>query len=185
MITVVSGLPRSGTSMMMQMLEAGGLTPFSDQRRAADASNPRGYYEHERVKALAKDNAWVADAEGHVVKVIAQLLRHLPDGSDYRVVFMERDLDEVLDSQTAMLGRLGRPGGNPVVLRPVFERQLAEAKAWLNEHPRADVLYVPHRAVIEAPTAQAAAVNAFLGGGLDEAAMAAVVDPSLHRAHAD
>lgn len=181
MITVVSGLPRSGTSMLMQMLDAGGLPPYTDAERAADASNPRGYYEHERVKALARDNTWLADAEGHVVKVIAQLLGHLPDGFDYRIVFLERDLDEVLASQSAMLQRLGRPAAKPTVLRPVFERQLAAAKRWLDAHPRAEVLTVPHRDVIAEPAAQAARINAFLGGGLDEHAMAATVDPSLHR----
>ncbi len=181
MITVVSGLPRSGTSMMMQMLEAGGLAPFTNAQRAADASNPRGYYEHERVKGLGRDNAWLDEAEGHVVKVIAQLLRHLPDGHDYRVVFMERDLDEVLGSQTAMLGRLGRGAANPAVLRPVFERQLKEAKAWLDAHPRAEVRYVAHRTAVDDPAATAAALSAFLGGVLDVNAAAAAVDPSLHR----
>ena len=181
MITVVSGLPRSGTSMMMQMLEAGGLTPFTDDQRAADASNPRGYYEHERVKSLARDNAWIEEADGHVIKVIAQLLHHLPDGPAYRVVFMERDLDEVLGSQTAMLGRLGRPAVNPAVLRPVFARQLDVAKAWLAAHDTTKALFVEHRRTISAPAAVVAELNAFLSGGLDEAAMAAVVDPSLHR----
>lgn len=167
--------------MLMQMLEAGGLPPYTDAERAADTSNPRGYYEHERVKVLARDNAWLDEAEGHVVKVIAQLLRHLPDGFDYRVVFLERDLDEVLASQSAMLQRLGRPAAKPAVLRPVFERQLAEAKRWLDAHPRADVLYVPHRDVIAAPAAEAARINGFFSATLDEDAMAASIDPSLHR----
>jgi hypothetical protein len=181
MITVVSGLPRSGTSMLMQMLDAGGLPPFTDAERAPDASNPRGYYEHERVKALARDNSWLAEAEGHVVKVIAQLLGHLPDGFDYRVAFLERDLDEVLASQAAMLQRLGRPGAEPDVLRPIFERQLAGAQRWLDAHPRATVLYVRHGDVVADPAEQAARLNAFLGGDLDQAAMAAAVDPALHR----
>lgn len=181
MITVVSGLPRSGTSMMMQMLEAGGLPVFTDAQRTPDASNPRGYYEHERVKALGRDSAWLPEADGHVVKVIAQLLRHLPSELDYRVVFMERDLSEVLSSQTSMLSRLGRPAANPTVLRPVFERQLAEARAWLDAEPHADALFVSHRDTVTDPAAIASAVNAFLGGRLDEEAMAATVDPSLHR----
>ena len=181
MITVVSGLPRSGTSMLMQMLEAGGLPPYTDAERAADPSNPRGYYEHERVKALARDNSWLAEAEGHVLKVIAQLLRYLPDGFDYRVVFLDRDLAEVLASQSAMLQRLGRPAAKPAVLRPVFERQFTEAKRWLDAHPRAEVLYVSHLDVIVEPAAQATRINDSLGGTLDEDAMVAIVDPSLHR----
>ena len=106
MIVVVSGLPRSGTSLMMQMLEAGGLPILMDDRRPADADNPRGYYEFQPVKTLDKDNSWMAQAEGKAVKVVSLLLYHLPPGHDYKVLFMERTIAEVLASQTAMLKRL-------------------------------------------------------------------------------
>ncbi|HLT47753.1 MAG TPA: hypothetical protein VK002_11040 [Rubricoccaceae bacterium] len=180
-VVVVSGLPRAGTSMLMQMLAAGGLRPFTDGAREADASNPRGYFEHERVKALARDKSWVPEAHGHAVKVVAPLLPHLPAGPAYRVVFVERALDEVLRSQTAMLARLGRPSADPAVVRPVYARHLAAARAWLDGTPRAEVLPLAHAEVLADPAAAAARLNAFLGGHLDEAAMAAVVDPSLHR----
>jgi hypothetical protein len=180
-LVVVTGLPRSGTSMLMQMLAAGGLRAFTDEARSADESNPRGYFEHERVKALARDRAWVPEAHERAVKVVAPLLPHLPAGPAYRVVFLERDLDEVLRSQAAMLARLGHPSADPAVLRPVYARQLAAARAWMDATPRTEVLALRHRDVIADPAGAAARLNAFLGGGLDEAAMAAVVDPSLHR----
>src|SRR3984957_677590 len=99
MITIVSGLPRSGTSLMMQMLEAGGMAVLSDGERKADTDNPKGYLEWERVKQLPKDPGLIAQAEGKVVKVISQLLLSLPGGHEYRVVFMQRALPEVLKSE--------------------------------------------------------------------------------------
>src|SRR6202795_633569 len=107
MITIVSGLPRSGTSLMMQMLEAGGLPVLSDGERKADTDNPRGYLEWERIKQLPKQPALIAEAEGKVVKVISQLLLSLPEGHEYRVIFMQRPLPEVLKSQDEMLRRRG------------------------------------------------------------------------------
>jgi len=109
-ITVVSGLPRSGTSMMMQMLGAGGLAVLTDGKRGADADNPRGYYEYEAVKSLGQDASWLASAGGKAVKIVSALLIHLPDGFDYRVIFMRRPIAEVLASQRAMLDRLGHAG---------------------------------------------------------------------------
>src|SRR5208283_3954323 len=107
MITIVSGLPRSGTSLMMQMLVAGGMTPLSDGERKADTDNPRGYLEWERIKQLPKEPGLIAEAEGKVVKVVSQLLLSLPEGPHYRIVFMQRPLAEVLKSQEQMLKRRG------------------------------------------------------------------------------
>jgi len=114
MITIVSGLPRSGTSLMMQMLAAGGMPVLSDGERKADTDNPKGYLEWERVKQLPKDPSLIAEAEGKVVKVISQLMLSLPDGHEYRIVFMQRPLAEVMKSQDEMLKRRGtyEPGGN-------------------------------------------------------------------------
>ena len=104
-IIVVSGLPRSGTSMMMGMLEAGGLELVVDGIRAADEDNPRGYYELERVKDLAKaeDKSWLITLQGKGVKVISLLLQHLPEAYNYKIIFMRRSIAEVLDSQSKML----------------------------------------------------------------------------------
>ncbi|MEL7364017.1 MAG: hypothetical protein AAFN13_18220 [Bacteroidota bacterium] len=186
-VVVVSGLPRSGTSMLMQMLTAGGLTAFTDSAREADASNPRGYFEHERVKALVRDQAWLPDADGRVVKVVAPLLPHLPVGPRYRVVLLDRDLDQVLRSQAAMLERQGRPVADAAVLRNAYARHLARARAWAEERPDTEPLVLRHADVVRDPAQAAAQLSAFLSGFIDEAsdldtdAMAAVVDPTLHR----
>jgi len=183
-VVVVSGLPRSGTSMMMQMLTAGGLTAFTDGAREGDESNPKGYYEHERVKALAKDSSWLSEADNLVVKVVAPLLRYLPAGPAYRIVFMERDIEEILQSQSTMLARDGRSSADREVLRRAYERQVAGAKAWIERSKKANAVSIPYLDVLSGPSAVAANVNTFLGGTLAEAEMAGVVDPSLHRERA-
>lgn len=182
-ITIVSGLPRSGTSMMMQMLTAGGLTAFTDGKREADESNPKGYYEHDRVKALAKDSSWLPEADNLVVKVVAPLLRYLPAGPAYLIVFLERDIEEILQSQSTMLDRDGRSAADHDTLRRAYKRQIAEAQAWAGRQKHAEMLTVAHRDALTNPAAVAARVNSFLGGSLNESAMAEAVDPSLHREH--
>jgi hypothetical protein len=107
-IVVVSGLPRSGTSMMMKMLEAGGIPVLTDYEREADEDNPKGYFEFERVKNLKDgDDAWLPQAKGKVVKVIAALLTDLPSSYEYEVIFMRRAMPEILASQRQMLIRRG------------------------------------------------------------------------------
>src|SRR6478736_4419274 len=125
-VTVVSGLPRSGTSMMMQMLAAGGLPILTDNVRAPDESNPRGYLEYEAVKRLRTDHSWLQQARGHAVKIIHLLLRELPiDGRfQYRVLFVERPIAEIIESQQIMVGRAGKAGADPLVLSKVFLNQL-------------------------------------------------------------
>jgi hypothetical protein len=184
-ITVVSGLPRSGTSLLMQMLRAGGIEPLTDGARAADADNPRGYLELEAVKRIREDPRFLADAGGRAVKVIAQLLPFLPRGAAfvYRVIFIERDLDEVLASQRAMLDRLGRRGAElpPERLRAVFATQAGQAKEALRARADVRLVEVEHAAVLADPRATARVLADFLGGDLDVEAMAAAVDPDLHR----
>ena len=190
MIAVVSGLPRSGTSLLMQMLEAGGVPPLADPpssplHRAADASNPRGYYELHAVRSLRAGAPWVHQAEGRAVKVVAPLLAHLPAGHRYRVVFVLRDLDEILASQSAMLERLGRPSLPAGTLRHAFAHQVDAARALLDGHERFSALYVQHADLIARPSTAAAGIASFLqqsGTRLDIAAMARVVDLSLYRA---
>jgi hypothetical protein len=145
-ITIVSGLPRSGTSMAMQMLHAGGMPVLADGVRTADADNPRGYFEFERVKALRTDKGWLDQAEGHVVKIIHLLLPELPPDRDYRVLFMERSLPEVVRSQSVMLERSGRAGGGlaPERLMAMYQVQLQQVHNWLASNPRAAVLKLPH-----------------------------------------
>src|SRR5208337_4515337 len=136
MITIVSGLPRSGTSLMMQMLVAGGMTPLSDGERRADEDNPRGYLEWERIKQLPQDPGCIAEAEGKVVKVISRLLLALPAGHEYRIIFMERPLAEVLASQDQMLRRRGTyKGADTAAISTPFEKHLREVYAWLDGKP--------------------------------------------------
>lgn len=183
MIVVVSGLPRSGTSMMMQMLEAGGIAPFADFQRAADDDNPKGYYELEAIKQLKTQPGVLKDAPGKAVKAIHMLLADLPDDYPYKVVFMRRDLGEVVASQRKMLERSGKKGAAlpDAALMKVFQGQLVKVDAWLKTQPNIQVLDVQHRSLIQDPGPVVQAVNVFLGGGLDTQAMAAVVDPSLYR----
>ncbi len=180
-ITVVSGLPRSGTSLMMQMLAAGGIEPLTDLRRPADDDNPRGYFEFEPIKKLKHDSAWLVQARGKAVKVISQLLFNLPATQSYRILFMRRDLDEVLASQAAMLVRRGTPAAAQEKLRDAFSAHLQKLDAWLVQCANMVTRNVDYAALVAHPSHAAAQVNQFLGGGLDVPAMAAAVDPLLYR----
>lgn len=182
-ITIVSGLPRSGTSLLMQMLAAGGMVPLTDSVRAADEDNPRGYFEFERVKGLPDDIGWLDEAHGKVVKVIHRLVVQLPEDRPYRVVFVERDLNEVLLSQAKMLARLGKPGGGLAAerLKTVFQQDLERVHTALTTKRGFSLLNVRHADLMAEPMIQAKAINAFLGGDLNEERMAAVVDRDLHR----
>ncbi len=183
-ITVVSGLPRSGTSMMMKMLEAGGILPLTDKIRAADEDNPKGYYEFERVKKLDKgDTAWLPDARGKSVKVISALLKYLPGDYHYKIIFMRRRIEEVLASQKQMLIRRGEPTDrvSDEELAAYFSKHLAAVERWLQLQPNIDVLYVNYNRALENPLETAQEINRFLGDTLNVQAMAAVVDPQLYR----
>lgn len=183
-IIVVSGLPRSGTSLMMQMLSAGGVPVLTDDLRPADVSNPRGYFEYEPVKWLARDNSCIAAGRGRAVKVIAQLVPFLPAGERYQFVFMHRDLGEVLRSQTSMIAaRGGQPAGPTEALAAIFERQLAAAEAHAQRLPHSTILVVEHRRLISDAVSVINGIADFLGRpDLDRVAMSKIVDPVLYRA---
>jgi len=189
-ITIVTGLPRSGTSMMMQMLVAGGMSPLTDGQREADASNPKGYFEYTKATQLGSDSSWIGESRGKVVKIVAQLLPEIPTEiggapAHYRVVFMERDLEEVLASQQTMLAHQGRQGANLESgrLADVFKKQLRKVHRAINDR-NISCLVVPHATAIQDPRSIAEEVNSFFDGSLDVAAMAAVVDPALYRERA-
>lgn len=185
-VTVVSGLPRSGTSMLMRMLEAGGIPPLTDGQRRADDDNPRGYYELEAVKRLPEDAAWVDEAGGRAVKAVSALLERLPAGRRYRVVFLERDLREVLASQRKMLERRGEPTDRvpEEQMAALFRKHLAGVLARAEARADMEVLRLDHAAVLASPAEAARRIDEFLGGGLDREAMAAAVDASLWRQRA-
>jgi predicted AlkP superfamily phosphohydrolase/phosphomutase/tetratricopeptide (TPR) repeat protein len=188
-LVVVTGLPRSGTSMLMQMLAAGGLGVLSDGLREADEDNPRGYLEFEPVKNLLKDSKWLFEERGKAIKIVVPLLAALPAGLACRVILSDRDLEEVLDSQERMLVRRNRPpAAKPErrrMLKDEYGRTLSRVKAMLARRPATQMLVIDYRGAIADPVATAEKMNRFLGGGLDAAKMAAAIDPTLHRNRAD
>lgn len=183
-VVIVSGLPRSGTSMMMKMLEAGGVDPMTDNLREADVDNPKGYYEYERVKNLEddKDKSYVQEARGKSLKVISFLLKHLPPENFYRVIFMVRDLDEVIASQNKMLDH--REAENPIrdeKAKELYRKHLINVKVLTRMGKNFDLLEVNYKKALQDPETIAKQINQFLGGKLDVREMATVVDPSLYR----
>ncbi len=183
MITIVSGLPRSGTSLMMQMLAAGGLSVLSDGERKSDTDNPRGYLEWERIKQLPKDPGCIAESEGKVVKVISQLLLSLPAGHDYRVIFMQRPLTEVLKSQDEMLVRRGShtAGEDTTAIEKAFRSHLIAVDKWLAEKTNIAVLRMPYHRILSEPQSAAEEIAGFLELPLDIEAMTRQVDANLYR----
>ena len=180
-VIIVSGLPRSGTSLMMQMLHGGGIEVVTDNIRTADTDNPRGYFEFERVKKIKEDKGWLPDARGKAVKMISQLLFDLPDTERYRVVFMQRDLMETLISQEKMLERRNREAAPREDIERAFVKHLDKLHAWLEAQPNFTVLFVKYSELVAHPEEEARRINEFLGGKLDARAMAAAVDPKLYR----
>jgi hypothetical protein len=181
-VLVVSGLPRSGTSLMMQMLERAGVPLFTDAVREADESNPRGYLEHEAVKRLASDQSWLPRAENKAVKVVSHLLVHLPPGYAYKVILMQRDIDEVVNSQQRMLERDGADStaSDPTALEAAYRQNLRRVERWAADN-HVSLLTVNHHDVMNTPLREAERVCRFLGIDADPAALAAVVDTGLYR----
>lgn len=181
-LTIVSGLPRSGTSMMMRMLEAGGMPVLVDNIRVADDDNPRGYYEFEPVKQTKRDPSWLQGSEGKAVKMVYRLLYDLPADRSYRVIFMRRNLDEVLASQKKMLARDGR--GDDVQdaeMSALFRSELARFENWVKKQPNFALIDVDYNELLSNAEPVVRRAAEFLEGSVDPAAMCAVVDPTLYR----
>jgi hypothetical protein len=183
-IPIISGLPRSGTSLMMTMLAAGGVEVWTDHLRIADDDNPVGYFELEDVKKLINgEHSWLARSNGKAVKVISTLLPYLPDGYHYRIIFMRRPMQEVLASQRKMLINRGE---NPDKISDdqmaeMFEKNLQQSERWINSQPYATRIDINYRQLITHPRPLVTEINLFLGGGLDEEKMLGVINPSLYR----
>jgi tetratricopeptide (TPR) repeat protein len=183
-VTIVSGLPRSGTSMMMQILAAGGIIPYTDGQRTPDSDNPRGYFEHEQAIGLASNAAWVPEARGKVVKIVAPLLPRLPGTEYYRILMMQRDLTEVIASQRAMLERLGRPGSalEEDRLAASLTQQMEQVTLWCSGQDHVQVLYLDYADVLKRPDETCQHLADFLkGSSLDLAAMRHAIVPTLRR----
>lgn len=182
-VVIVSGLPRSGTSLMMKMLESGGMEVLIDEIREADIDNPKGYYEFERVKKLPEDTEWLDDAKGRVVKVLAELIKHLPDENQYMIVFMMRDLDEIIRSQKKMIVRRGEDPDKVTdsEMKALLRRYLISLKQYVNGKDNMDVLYVSYNELMDDPEDPVEEVMDFFKGELDEDAMLNCIDGTLYR----
>lgn len=180
-IIVVSGLPRSGTSLMMQMLERGGIDIVADCERAADVDNPRGYYEFEAVKNLRDDATWIPMARGKAIKVVSLLLYNLPPAEQYRIIFMERNLDEVLVSQETMLQRRNQTAAPKEQIAEAYRVHLENLTDWLASQPNVSILKTGYAALIEQPRIQSQRIAEFLARPLNIEAMSEAIDPTLYR----
>lgn len=183
-IIIVSGLPRSGTSLMMMMLDAAGIPPMQDHVREADADNPKGYYEYERVKQMPEgDTKWVKDAKGKAVKVITMLLENLPAKYQYDVIIMRREIGEILASQRKMLERRGEDPNkvSDEEIGDLFQKHFDQVMVWIRKQKNFRLVEVSYNKMLEEPMSEIEKVNQFLGGNLDVTAMLAKVDPKLYR----
>lgn len=187
-VNIVSGLPRSGTSMMMKMLEAGGIEPLIDNIRKADIDNPKGYYEFERVKQIKDDQDWLDEAKGRVVKMVSMLLMDLPKGYNYKIVFMRRELTEVLASQRKMLNRIEGPQSTGEeaekedrMMMDNYRKHLIKVHFAMEKRSDVELIYVKYNDFLADPAPHVATVADFFDGTLDSAKMAQVVDPALYR----
>jgi hypothetical protein len=187
-IAIVTGLPRSGTSMLMQALTAGGVTALTDSLRAPDEDNPRGYFEFEPATRLRTDRSWIPLARGKVVKLVLPLVPYLPAGERYRIVVIQRDLDEVVASQHRMLERLQRTHQSAALseaeLQRAYRGHEEEVNRWLERRPDVAVLALDYGEMLENAGTGAAQIAAFLGNGFEQAAAAAAIAPQLRRQYA-
>ncbi|MEC4686293.1 MAG: sulfotransferase domain-containing protein [Nitrospirota bacterium] len=181
-LTIVTGLPRSGTSMMMKMLQSGGMEIVTDNIRKADEDNPEGYYELEKVKKIKEDTSWLDDVEGKVVKMASTLLYDLPSDKKYRLIFMKRNLEEILLSQRKMLDRMGTEDNiEDEEMRRLFSKHLEEIEKWFSGQQNIEVLYVDYNDMLRKPQENIRILNEFLNNILDTDRMIKVVDDSLYR----
>lgn len=182
-VIVVSGVPRSGTSLVMQMLATGGVDIATDNIRKADRDNPKGYFEVEKVKKLKNDAGWLNDVRGKAIKIVSPLLYHIPSILRYKVIFVQRNMQEILDSQNKMYQRLQKstPDIEDAVLAEKFNLHLQKISDWIRKKNNIECLYVQYREIVSDPIGQAQKIQEFLNLPLNIEAMANVVDASLYR----
>jgi len=178
-IVVVSGLPRSGTSLMMQMLAKGGIEPLIDDKREADVSNPKGYFEYEPVMSIHKDNSWLDKGQNKVVKIVGPLLKYLDPKFRYKIIFMTRDLNEIIKSQRIMNGK--DPDVLPVKLYNSYIKFLENVETWKEKEPGVEIVYIDYKSVLENPSESIEKTQKFIGKHLDSNKMESCIDRSLHR----
>ncbi|MGV6830724.1 MAG: alkaline phosphatase family protein [bacterium] len=182
-IVIVSGLPRSGTSLMMQMIHHGGIEALTDDNRKADISNPKGYFEYDPVMALYKDNSWLHKATNKSIKVVAPLLKYLDSKYRYKVIFMNRDLNEIVKSQQIMLKK--NPEELPVHLFESYKKQLHQVELWQESEPGVEILQVNYAEIMSNPEPIIQKIKNFTGQDLNHDAMLSCIDKTLYRTKAD
>jgi len=181
-ITIVSGLPRSGTSLMMKMLDQGGMPVVTDHIRKADIDNPEGYYEFELVKKIKQDVSWLKDTRGNVFKMISMLLFDLPPTESYQIIFMERHLEEVLASQEKMLNRNKvKQDTDHKTMEKLFRAHLQKVCTWLKKQKNINILPIHFNQLLSSPENEIPKIIDFLNLSLDQEKMACVIDPELYR----
>ena len=181
-IIVVSGLPRSGTSMMMQILEAGGVEILTDNLRSPDSDNSKGYYEYEKVKNLHKDNYWLKKCQGKTIKIVSNLIKNLRSDMEYKIIFMERDITEVLSSQSKMLKNAGlNDSSSDMELKNIFLNHIKEIKIWLQNQTHMEILFVNHKDCIYNSEFVCQDILRFLDMNLNYEEMVKVVDVTMYR----
>lgn len=184
MIVIVSGLPRSGTSMMMNMLEAGGMDLLVDNVRKADKDNPRGYFEYELVKKLPEGNIiWLESANSKVVKVVSYYIHHLPPRYEYKVLFMERNFDEILESQKQSVIEKEQTTSRKEdkMMTDYFKNHVKQTKEWISLQPNFSVLYLSYNEIVLNPEQYLDKINTFLELELNKEKMSKIVDKNLYR----
>lgn len=182
MIVIVGGIPRSGTSLLMQMLESGGMEILTDGKREKDESNQRGYYEYEPALKICEDDSWMLNAEGRAVKILTHLIKCIPRGYDYKVFFCTRNLDETIDSQDRMMGR---ETTNREKLKESLEKYRDEIWIWLREQENVELFEYDYNMLMRNKKNYVRAINIFLGEILDEKKMLGVIDEDLYRQRRD
>ncbi len=188
-ITIVSGLPRSGTSMMMKILALGNMPLLIDNIRRSDEDNPKGYFEYEKVKELNTDNSWLETACGKAIKIVSPLLFYLnlDITCRYKIIFMLRNIDEILASQRKMSDRLnkGKDNFEDNILKQNYSLHLEEIQNWLKQHENVEVLYINYSDVIREPLSVAKNICNFLNMDLNVNDMTTAIDSSLYRQRAE
>ncbi|MBM4088640.1 MAG: sulfotransferase [Planctomycetes bacterium] len=180
-IIVVSGLPRSGTSLMMQMLVAGGVQVVADGVRGPDADNPRGYFELEMAKRIRSDTSWLPQMRGKAFKLVSQLLYQLPRTERYRIIFMQRNLNEVLISQEIMLRHRNAPVPPRDQIKAAYTEHLKALFTWMSTQANMLVLTVNYNDLLDRSLVTAEQISVFLAGRAAVQAMTQVVEPALYR----
>jgi hypothetical protein len=182
-IIVVSGLPRSGTSLMMQILQSLNVELFTDQKRTADSSNPKGYFEHELVKTLEHDASWLYEAKGKALKIVSPLLIYLPLNINFKIIFMIRNYDEIIQSQKKMLNEDEKEDSltKSEMLKKIFDKDIKQAKNWIKKNPDCEALYISYKKLIEHPDSEIKKIAEFLEIHTELKNAISVVDKNLYR----